>query len=280
MKRLALTLILTTGWAVAGIYYKAETTTVGDQKAQNSEMVVEAWVEGPKARIEIVESDNPMAGQGSYIVTKDGGKNLFLVNPKDKTYMEWNMDQLLQMAGAMMEAMGGIVNFTFENVKTEKLAQGSGDNMFGHETDYYKYQTSYDLQIKVMGMRRQQSVESIQEMWVTDNLRDLGLGIWLRNEPPSTGNEELDHMIREQMKLVKGFPLRSKTVSTTRQWNKKRTKVRKQTTATTITEVKEMREVAFKAGMAEVPAGYERVEMAGSNEGGNPFQGIFNRKKN
>ena len=86
----------------AGIHYKAVTKT---EAAQSGEMQTEAWVAGDNAKVAFVESSgNPVLGEGTYLLTKDGGKTLLLVNPKDKTYAEWNLQGMLGTMGAVMVA--------------------------------------------------------------------------------------------------------------------------------------------------------------------------------
>ena len=58
--------------AFAGIYYEA-TTKADGRAGQGQAAVVKGWVHGDKARVEFVESGNPMMAKGGYMLTKDGG---------------------------------------------------------------------------------------------------------------------------------------------------------------------------------------------------------------
>src|SRR5882757_4344298 len=70
--------------AFAGIHYKSTTKSEGP-RGQGSEVQVEGWVAGEKARVEFKESSNPSPAtqKGTYLLTKDGGKTLYLVNPEE-----------------------------------------------------------------------------------------------------------------------------------------------------------------------------------------------------
>lgn len=270
--------------AAAGIHYQAATTTQPAQgKAQT--ISVEGWVDGEKARVEFTASDNPVMEEGTYMVTQDGGKTLFFVNPKDKTYAEWNLDQMLQTLGSVMQAMGPLLKFEISNVQVTKLGEEAGPTLVGLPTTHTRYRTTYAMKVKVLGMGRSNSIERLQELWTTQSLGEPGLGVWLRNRPMTTGDPDLDAMIAAEMAKVQGFPLKSVEVSTTTDAKKG-----KQSVSRTETEVVTLdRNAAVPAASFEVPAGYQRTEMmptgagagAGDAEGGedekggNPFKKIF-----
>lgn len=241
--------------AAAGIHYRADTTTQPEGgKAQSTR--VEAWVDGPNAKVVFVESDQPMFSKSSYLLTQDGGKTLFLVDPEEKTYTEWDLEGMLSAIGGIMESMKGLVNIEFSDPEVEKLAEEPGGELLGRAVTHSKYRTSYTTSIKVLGMKRQSSTETVQDLWTTKAFEDAGLGVWLRTEPPATGLEDLDRLITAEMDKVEGFPLKTVSVATTTGQKGKQQTVR------TETVVSELEEVSVPAGTFEIPAGYERTEMA------------------
>lgn len=241
--------------AFAGIHYQAETTST-PEKGKPRVVKVEAWVDGPQAKIVFTESDQPMMSAGSYLLTQDGGKTLFLVNPEEKTYMEWDLQGMLSAFGGMMEAMQGMMNLEFSDVQVEALGSEPGGELLGYPVTHAKYRTTYTVTIKVLGMKRGSTTETIQEVWSTDALGDPGLGVWLRNEPPATGMEELDRLIAAEMERVEGFPLKTVAVSTTTGQKGKR-----ESTVRTETVVTELEETSVPAGSFEIPDGYTQTEM-------------------
>ena len=178
-------------------------------------MRVEGWVAGERAKIEFVASDNAAMPPGTYLVTQDGGKTLYFVNPEQKTYAEWNLDQMLQTLGSVMQAMGPLLKFEISDVHVEKLGDEPGPELLGLPTRHYRYRTTYDMKIKVMGMGRSSAVDRMQDLWTTQALGDPGLGVWLRKEPPTTGDPDLDKLIATEMAKIQGFPLKTVEVSTT-----------------------------------------------------------------
>ena len=107
--------------ASAGIHYKATTTTQAAQN-QNSNIQVEGWVAGEKARVEFKESANPVMKKGAYLITKDGGKTLFLIDPEEKTYAEWDLQAMMGMVGSIMQGMGPLLKVGSETgMKVEEF---------------------------------------------------------------------------------------------------------------------------------------------------------------
>ena len=243
--------------AFAGIHYQAETTTA-PEGSKPQVIQVEGWVDGEKAKVVFQESDQPMLSEGAYLLTQDGGKTVLLVDPEEETITEWDLQAMLGMVGGIVQGMQGIMNLEFSDVKVEELEQGSGGELLGYPVSHAKYRTTYTTSIKVLGMKRASTTETVQEVWTTDAFGDPALGIWLRNEPPTTGIEDLDALIAAEMEKVEGFPLKTVSVSTTTGQKGKR-----ETTTRSETVVTVLEETAVPEATFELPAGYERVSMTG-----------------
>ena len=241
--------------AFAGIHYKSVTKNQDANGKNLGDMSVEGWVTGGNARVEVTASDNPILKKGTYLITKDGGKTIYLVDPKEKTYGEWDIQGMMGAAGAMLNSMGPLVKMEFSDPKVEKLAEDAGPTIAGLPTRHFKYRTSYSMKMKVMGMGQESNVVSEQDLWVTDKVNDAALGIWLRNTPPKTGNEQLDKLIDSEIGKVSGYPLKMVTVSTST--NKKG----KATVTRSTMEVTELDTNANVTASFDVPAGYEEVPM-------------------
>lgn len=263
--------------AGAGIHYTAVTNT--SSQGQETTIEVEGWVDGSAAKIQFNDSANPVMPSGTYLVTRDGGETLLLINPEERTYAEWNLDAMLQTLGGMMRAMGPMLKFEISDAEVTKLAESPGPEMLGLPTTHAKYRTTYDMKVKVMGMGRETSIDRVQDIWSTDAVTDAGLGVWLRKRPASTGDPQLDQMITAEMQKVQGFPLKSLEVSTTTSKNGKSESESR--TATEVTALE--RGISIPPATFEVPEGYQRTEVlptgaeAGGDDeqGGNPFKRIL-----
>ena len=241
--------------AHAGVHYRATTKSEGAHGAAQS-MEVEAWVDGPNAKILFANSDNPMLGTGTYIISNDGGETLFLVNPEEKTYSQLDLGALMAGAGAMLKAMGPMMKISFSNQKVEKLAEEAGPTILGYATTHYKFHTSYDSSIKVMGMGQSSHNDSVTDTWTTTELSDAGFSAWLRREP-RTGIEDLDNMIAAEVsKGIHGVPLKMASATTTKDQRGNETK-----TNTTM-EVTALKQESVPAGTFAIPKDFERTELA------------------
>lgn len=268
--------VLAAAPARAAIHYQAQTTVAAEgQKPQRTQ--VDAWVDGANAKVVFAEAGVPTFEKGQYLLTNDGGQTLYLVDPEEKTYAEWDLEAMLQAFGAIMQSIQPLVNLKIDNVEVTKVAEEAGGTLHGLPTTHATFRSEYDMTIRVFGMSRASHVESVQETWSTSELSDAGLGIWLRNVP-TTGFEDLDRLVAAEMQTVQGFPLKTVTVQTTTGQKGKR-----ESSSTTTMEVTSLdRSATVPAGTFELPAGYTKTEMApvagegeGEGEEANPLRGIF-----
>jgi len=286
MKRVATTLAVAVALAIApvagaGMYYEAVTRGEGAQGAEMADSTVKAWVDGESAKVLFDESGNPMMAQGSYIVTRDGGKTMYLVNPEEKTYAVWDMEAMMGMAGGAMKMARGMMNMKFSEPTVEKLGEEPGGSMLGLSTTHYRYRTTYTMSMSFMGMKNESKSDQLQDVWSTTELKQAGFGAWLRTSPPKTGDEELDRLITSEMAKVHGVPLKSITVTTTTD-----TKKGQSQTTTVTTEVTKLEKVSVPASTFEIPAGYTETQLIPTGEEGeegeqpaNPLSKLFGKKK-
>ena len=257
--------------ARAGVYYEAKTVAEGGKGVDQENTTVKAWVSGDAAKVEFVASNNPMLEPGAYLLTRDAGNTLYLVNPKDKTYAKYDLDAMMSMAGGVMKMM----NLEVSEVKVEKLEEHPGTPVAGIPTVYSKYRTSYRQTMSFMMMKQDNRVEEINEVWSAPSLVEKALGVWLKPTPKKTGVESFDRLIAAEMSKIPGFPLKVRTVTTT-------TDKKGKTQTTTVTmEVTTLQAMPVPESTFALPADYKEVSLlpTGEGEGGeNPFFGGRRRK--
>lgn len=240
--------------AWAGVHYKS-TTKTQDASERSRDIKVEGWVDGGKAKVEFKESGNPAFEAGTYLLTQDGGQQIYMVNPEDKTYARFDLEAMMGMVGNVLQGMGGLVKFEVSEPKVEKLAEEDGGKIAGLSTRYYKFRTSYTMSVKIFGMGQPSAVVTDQEVWATQDVSDAGFGIWLRKTPPKIGNESLDRLINAEMQTIQGWPLKMVTTSTSTG------KKGKPATTRTTMEVTLLEKTSVPASAFALPAGYKEVEM-------------------
>ena len=207
--------------AHAGVHYTAVTRTsisgAEDTPAHAGRVQVEGWAVGPRTRIEVRESANPAARAGTYLLSPDAGRKVFLVDPKARTYTPWDLDAMLELVGGVLHGMGPLLKLTFSDLKVEQLPGEDGGMVAGLSTRMVRFRITYATAVNVLGMTTSGSTVIEQDLWITDKLREEGLGVWLRSEPPRTGSGQLDGLIAARLRRVPGYPLRAVTVTTSRQ---------------------------------------------------------------
>jgi len=206
--------------------------------------------------VEFRESGLEMVPEGSYLVTTDGGQVVFLIDPEKQTYSRWDLDAILKMVGNLSAMSGGMVQMKFENAKVDDLGNEPGANIAGMPTRIYRFQTAYDMKMKIMGFKKVYHVESDEEIWASPELDDPGFGAWLRKRPAKIGDSGLDEMVSAMARDFEGFPVKTATVSRMTD-NKGKTSVTRQ-----VMEVTELEEISPIADERfAVPEGYTEVDM-------------------
>ena len=245
-------LILMAATVRAGWEYTAVTKAEGGQHTTMANNKVHALIDGNKSRFEFVESGNPMMNAGTYLVTEDAGKTVYLVNPTAKTYSTWNTDAMMGIAGGAM----GMMNMQVKDQKIEKLLEEKGERILGQPTTHYKFRTSYTMDMNFMGMKHATTTLKEEEIWSTTALTDAAATFAPMRRNMKTGNAEFDKLIAEQMGKIQGFPLKmiSSHQTTDARGQPRETKI--------IMEVTALKQASPDAGQFKLPAGYQEQEMA------------------
>ncbi len=203
-----------------------------------------------KARIEFTEGHGPVPGAGGYLITKDSGKTFYMVSPKDKTYMKWDMEAMMGMAGSM----GGMMKMQISDPKIEKLLDEAGEPILGYPTRHYKFHTAYRMSMTVMGFKNEMTIDKAEEAWTTTKLDISALGAWF-SKMPKTQNEEFDKLVQAEKGKMSGLPLKMLSVQTTTDGQGKTTVTH---TSMTISEVKK---IGAGDVVVDIPEDYKEMNM-------------------
>jgi hypothetical protein len=261
MKNILAILIFFSIHGLAGWEFTSETRSTDDKGETIQKMIVESKVDGNHGKFIFSEAQgSPMGKTGNYLLTNDGGQTMFMVDPVNKTYMPFDMSQLMKMAGGMLNMVQGMVKMEFSEPQITVLEDKSGESIQGLATHYRKTETTYEMKMKIIGMTRIMDVETLEESWTTTKLGDTAFGAWLRNDPAPTGNEDLDRLITTAMKATEGYPLKLIQTTTTTTWNKKKTKVKDKATTHTQTSVTGLSKKSIPAAQFKIPDDYVLTE--------------------
>jgi hypothetical protein len=253
----------------AGWEYSATTRAEGSQHSEMMNNEMTSWVDGDKAKVEFVKSGSPLTPAGSFVITKDGGKMMYMVNPPNKTYSKWDVASMAGLAGGAMQMM----NMKMSTPKVEKLLEEKGGKIAGFATTHYRFRTSYTMEMSFMGIQRSTATVTEEDVWSCAQLNDAGLTAWMNQQGTKTGNEQLDKLVKAEMEKVKGFPLK-RVVTTTSKESNGEPQVMKMTT-----EVSAIKKSSPDAGLFEIPAGYKEAPMFSSMGGASSSAGKDSKPK-
>ena len=247
----AAVLVVSACAARAGWEYTAVTT--GDD-SNAPVMEVKGVCDGEQARVEFTGGSGmgPMMAPGSYLVTKDGGRTMHLVNPSERCYSVWDMQAMMGMAGGMMQMSG----MKISNPKVEKLLEESGGTVAGYPTTHYRFRTSYGMEMNMFGMMKSSTaIVRDEDIWATTRIADMGMGVWLKKQDMKTGNPDLDALIKAQTGKIQGIPLRMVSVNTTKDSSGR------ERVSRSVMEVKQLRSASPAASLFAIPAGYQEKPL-------------------
>lgn len=248
-------LALLIAWpAHAGLYFEQQVTSEGS--GQGMTMQIKGWADSGKAKILYEDSNNPIMKESTYLLTLDGGKTVYLVNPEEKTYSKFDLAEVMGIMGRLNESTGGMVNFDFKDPHSKMLAEEPGERLLGHSTTHYKWESGYTMDMKVAFVNMSNRIDTISDAWVTKDVYDPGLYTWLRATPPTTGDPELDQILTQNAKMLSGG-LVLKMDQTTTTTNKKG----KQQTSTTHFVVTKLSQQSVDGSIFVMPAGYTETPL-------------------
>jgi hypothetical protein len=249
--------------AQAGVSYSAVTRAKDARGREKEASKMRAVVDGLDARIDVAAHSGPVPN-GGYLLTRDGGKTVTMVDPKKKSYTKWDIDKLAGMAGSIMQGSGGLLNMSVTQNKSEKLLDEKGPKLLGVPTRHYKFRTSYTMSMSVMGFAQVSKVATEQEIWAGQGLDDDAAALWKRVTSFKTGIEAIDKLVSAETGKVKGFPLKTIVISRTTD-SRGREKTRE-----TVTEVTEIKPFSPAKKVFEIPEGFteEEMDIPGMTSGG------------
>ncbi len=241
--------------AQAGYQITIKSVSEGDKKGrhgqeQGGNNTVTLSADADKARIDFTEGNAPGGGKDGYLVTQDAGKTFTMVSPKEKTYMKWDMEAMMGMAGAM----GGMMKMQVSDPKVEKLLDEVGEPILGYPTRHYKFRTSYHMSMAVMGFKNEMNIAKEEEAWTTTKLDISTLGAWF-NKMPKTQNEELDKLVQAEKGKMTGMLLKMLSVQTSTDSQGKSTVTR---TSMNVTEIKK---IGAGDVLVEIPSDYKEMNL-------------------
>jgi hypothetical protein len=278
MKRILFLVVLTlaAAFVAADVTYTFQGTNWSDAAKEKVLTNGKAFLKEPAFfRIDFSESTNPLMGTGTSLVSKDG-QTLYLINPKEKTYSKFDLEEMLKAAGGMMQAMGGMMDIKIENPKATQKRGTQDATIAGFPASHYIVESSYAMKVKVLFMKTNTQVTTRRDLWYTEAF-PIGVKDYFQVRSIKSGFGELDKLIELETLKIPGVLLKSKSVSESKDEKGKMTKSYDEF------EITAWEKASLGADLFEVPAGYKEVPLLGipAEEGSegqeqeNPLKNLF-----
>lgn len=249
----------------AGFTYDFRVSTSSVQGSQSKEVSLmsgRGQVAGDKARIDLAEAKNggPMFGEkGGYIMVKDGGATMYMVDPGEKQYYSFNMEQMFAGLNSALKMMGGMVKMTMSDVKIDVQDLGAGESIQGYSTRRVRQVQSVTVSVSVLGRKSSTTTVDTTESWIATELKHVGnpfLQMGAAAGSVDFGNPEFKKQYQAaQARIPAGFPLRS--VSRAHSTDEKG----KTSLTTSTMEVTNFQKGDIAASVFAIPGDYKEVQM-------------------
>ncbi|MEO8217172.1 MAG: hypothetical protein ABI718_08815 [Acidobacteriota bacterium] len=207
MKRFlaAMVMLLVSVSSFAGLSYQFR--NVSESRGKTMSLAGNAEVDGSSFRINVESGNHPMFREGSAVISTDAGRTMTVMDLKEKTYYVIDSEQIFAALGAITSAMPVLLKISLDNQKVTVSEEGDGGTIEGYPTQKYKMLTSYDMNIRVIGFRNKNHIESTAEIWATPKLNPE-IHVFLQDQGFKTGIEDFDSLIDKERGAIKGLPLK------------------------------------------------------------------------
>jgi hypothetical protein len=213
---------------------------------------------GGNVRMDYLDGTNPMAGKDGYMVIRGDDERLAMVNVKEKQVMVLDAATLGSGMGAMLNSPMLKLSFKDQSFSYEDL--GAGETILGSTTHKFRLRQKYTMEMRVMGIRRSSTEESVTDHWIASSVKgidDKAMRRW--SKAFGSGVKVTNPALAQQMeKFLKesrgGMALRSVIVAT-------HSDGKKTETDTTTMEVVDVKAANHDAAIFTWPDGYAVTDM-------------------
>ena len=244
---------------------RSQSTQSGDKEAVM--MRGRGTFAGTDGRIDILEASaqaggsQMFGGKGSYFLVLDAGKKMVLVDPANKTYMEWDMASTLGGMSKAMNAMGGMMKMEMSDIKIEAHNLGAGETLQGYSTHHYQMVQNYTVTMKMFGRSSKTRTESTIDYYFAPALKGLANPFMANSQAQAQSMDMFNNpdyksqMAAAQARIQYGVPLKSviRTVSTDDKG--------KQSVSVVTSEMVNFKNTDVPSSTFAIPANFTKLEM-------------------
>ena len=250
--------------ASAGWTFTMKTSNTGSPHAEMADSVTRVRIEGGNAKVEFLETRNPMFGKGTYLLLHE--QKLYVVDPDKKTYALFDLEAMSNSLASAMGPGGTGMKLTYDDVKVEKLSEEPGGTIAGYSTTHYRFHTSFKQTMTMGPMTLASLVDTLEDSWTTTAISFGDASSVMSSFGGTQLGKEIQKLIDAQKAKMTGVPLKRITVTKienqgTGMMAAMMNKANGQGPTTTTMEVTELAESAIPAATFVIPAGYSETQL-------------------
>ena len=253
MKRLLATaaFALLTFPSFAAIQYDfTQKNTTDDAVSPSTDVSARALIDGQRSRIEFLSGN--LYPPGTYVLSNDGARRLFFVDPTNKWYTEVD-------AAGIASALGSST-IKIDNLSSKLDPMPDKLTIAGIEAQHSRITLNYDITVTLKSMPLKQHVQTDIDLWTTS--RFASVQHTFANSSIRTGNADLDNLLDAETSKIQGFPLRQLVTIRTNYDLPMKSNLNRPTTRTLTREtwVTAVREVEAQPASFVLPPTYRRAD--------------------
>jgi hypothetical protein len=197
-------------------------------------------------------------GDDITMIMLDSGKTFIYINPKTKTYMQFNPMEMMDRMQKMMEGMGASMKFEFTgDPKVESV--GAGPVILGHKTQHYRITTGMKMTMSMMGDSQTMEMSSVSDQYLAPDLKNMTdpFRNMATNSMGAMGGANkayLERLQAVQAKLPSGMELRAETQVSVKGGGQAQN-------MTTIREITGIQSTTVSDDQFVVPATFTKVDL-------------------
>lgn len=189
---------------------------------------------------------------GSYLVTLDGGKTLYLTDGEDAVCSRWSVAEFWETVGDVLEGARRFANAKVHDANAEKQSDGPGPSIHGLATRHVRIKTTYGADARLLILKFRYAVEETDDLWIADDLVLSAFeDAWLRAGALS-GFEYTDDMSRQWLSHGSGAVLRWKNLVRLKNLRSGEETVKRREVM--VSSLEKIDSASIPAGKFEVPA--------------------------
>lgn len=216
-------------------------------------------VAGGNARVDLadVKGGAQAVESGGYVIVRDEGARMLMVDPKEKQYYAFDPAEMLAATNSMMKSMGSMVKMEMANPRVTLEVLGDGGTIHGYATRKVRMTQSYSMTVRAMGFGGTTKSADTTDMWIATSLKDIGnpfLRMGNAAAQVDFGNPEYARQLKAaNARMPAGVPLKSesRTVSVD---EKGKTSV-----SHSVMEITNLRQGDVPRSAFDIPASYKEI---------------------